>query len=103
MTNLWIQPKSRRRFSTGLYAVITTAAGKPTPPEVITADTLKRKYQYSLKTGSDSYLMYRVETAPAFARYRWNVRQLLKRRGIAKIASPLPFTATLDEVLNCAY
>ena len=64
---------------------------------------MNRKYHYPLKTGSDYYLVYRVESAPEFAQYKWNVRQLLKRRGIADIAAPLPFCATLDEVMNCAY
>ena len=95
--------KHGQEAATGLYAVITAGDGKPTPPEVITAATLKRKYHYPLKTGSDYYLVYRVDSAPEFVHYHWNVRQLLKHRGIAEIASPLPFTATLDEVLNCAY
>jgi predicted component of viral defense system (DUF524 family) len=95
--------KKDQEAATGLYAVLTTPDGKPTPPEVITAATLKRRHHYPLATGSDHYLVYRVESAPEFAHTRWNVRQLLTRRGIAEISSPLPFTATLDEVLNCAH
>jgi predicted component of viral defense system (DUF524 family) len=95
--------KYGQEAANGLYAVISTSDGRPTPPEVLSAATLKSKYHFPLKTGSDYYLVYRVEAAPEFAHYRWNLRQLLKRRGIANIASPLPFTATLDEVLNAAY
>ena len=90
------------KAATKLYAVLTTD-GKPSAPEVLSAATLKRKYHYPLETKSDSYLVYHVESALKFAHTRCNIRQLLKRRGISEIASPLPFTATLDEVLNSSY
>lgn len=95
--------KKNQEAAAGLYAVRRTEDGKPTAPVVLSATTLKRKYHYPLETKSDSYLVYQVESAPQFAHTRWNMRQLLKRRGISEIASPLPFTATLDEVLNSSH
>ena len=41
-----------------------------------------------MASGYDYYLVCRVKSAPEFAHNKWNMRQLLKRRGIAEIASP---------------
>jgi hypothetical protein len=73
---------------------------QPTPPEVITTDTLRLKYGYSLEGRSDKHRACRIESAPEFVHYKWKARQLLKRRGIA---FSLPFTATLDLELSCAH
>lgn len=87
----------------GLYRGLSDANGRMIAPEVLSAQTLKKKYGYPLETKSEYYLVYHVEPAPDFAHFKWNILQLLKSRGIADIATPLPFCAMLDEVMNCAY
>ncbi len=86
----------------GLYAVRCDDDGRVQPPEILSTRALKEKYDYPMPVRSDYYIVYHVESAPQFAFDRWNIRKLLLRRGIIGISSALPFTATLDEVLNCA-
>lgn len=95
--------KKGQEAAKGLYRGLSDETGRLLAPEVLSANTLKKKYKYPLETHSEYYLVYHVEPAPDFAHFRWNIRQLLAIKGIAGIESPLPFCAMLDEVMNCAY
>lgn len=86
----------------GLFALRTDDKGNAQPPEVLSANTLKTKHGYPVTNHSDYYLVFHVRKAIAYDQIRWDIRKLLKMKGKAMIDSPLPFNATLDEVLNCA-
>jgi len=85
----------------GLFSVCTDGNGKRLAPEVVSGDTLTMKYKYPHTTRSDYYLVYHVERALCFDGFRWDIGALLKLKGKTGRGAALPFSATLDEVLNC--
>lgn len=90
------------RAAEGLFAPITDRDGRVHPPEVVPADTLMTSYGYPLPTHSDYYLVYHVERDAQFEGTDWDIAKLLKMKGKRGRQSPIPFNATLDEVMNCA-
>jgi hypothetical protein len=85
----------------GLFALLRDENGQAQPPEVVSRVTLTENYEYPLSPRSDYYLVYRVKKDDVFEGIKWDIRKLLKLKGKEGPLSPLPFNATLDEVMNC--
>jgi hypothetical protein len=86
----------------GLFALCTDEKGNAQAPVVVSAETIKTKYNYPLVTNSDYYLIFHARKSMDYNHLCWDIGKLLKLKGKAAIESPVPFSATLDEILNCA-
>ena len=85
----------------GLFALCIDDNGRKMAPDVVPGATLANKYKYPHTTHSDYYLVYHVEKARFSKGFHWDIRRLLKLKGKSGRLTALPFSATLDEVLNC--